>query len=80
MMVSDEKWCAIGSCNLDGLSIHQNQEVMLVATDAAFTDTLHTHFEQDKAQSVRFSYADWQARPFSQTLAGWGLLPLRRVI
>ncbi len=33
MMIIDEDWSAIGSCNLDGLSIHHNHEVMLVSNE-----------------------------------------------
>ena len=40
MMVIDEDWAAIGSCNLDGLSLYKNQEAMIVATNKDFVSTL----------------------------------------
>ncbi len=80
MMIIDSEWSAIGSCNLDGLSIHHNQEVMLVSVYPEFTASLDKHFEVDKSSSVRFSYADWQARPVSQKIAGCVLLPFRHYL
>lgn len=77
MMVIDDDWSAIGSCNLDGLSIHQNQEVMLISTEENFTKILKGHFSEDKENSVRFSYADWQARPILQKISGTILYPFR---
>ena len=80
VMIIDDKWSAIGSCNLDGLSIHQNQEAMLVSNDSAFSGTLLSHFNEDMKNSVRFSYADWQSRSFSQKVMGYLLFPFRHYL
>ena len=75
MMLVDEQNAAIGSCNLDGLSLYRNQEVMLTSCDEAFTRELSSHFETDKTASARFSYADWESRPLHQKIAGYALQP-----
>lgn len=80
MMTIDDGWSAIGSCNLDGLSLHHNQEAMLVSTDRGLTNELVKHFEKDKLGSVRFSYTDWQARPLSQKLSGAILAPVKHYL
>lgn len=77
MMLIDDKWAAIGSCNLDGLSIHQNQEAMLVSHDAKFIDELQSHFDIDKSKSARFTLADWKARPITQKLTGLAFTPFK---
>lgn len=78
MMIVDKSWTAIGSCNLDGLSLHQNLEAMLTATDDSCIHTLLEHFEEDKSKSKRFSYENWRTRPLSEKLMGNLYYPMRR--
>lgn len=80
MMIVDRSWAAIGSCNLDGLSLHQNHEAMLTARDDSFIQTLLDHFEEDKFKSKGFSYANWRARPFSEKLMSNLYHPMRRYL
>jgi len=80
MMIIDEAWAAIGSCNLDGLSINHNQEAMLVSTDDNFIKELSGHFADDETSSVRFSYADWQTRPLSQKIMGAVYMPFAKYL
>lgn len=80
MMIIDDKWSAIGSFNLDGLSINHNQEAMLVSTQKDFTSELLEHFEKDKSNSLRFSYANWQARPISQKIFGAIMSPVKKYL
>ncbi len=77
MMVIDENWAAIGSCNLDGLSLHHNHEVMLVATDEAVVKTLTAHFAEDKHCSRAFRLDDWRRRPLIERICGYGFYPLQ---
>ena len=79
-MIIDDKIAAIGSCNLDGLSIHQNQEIMLVTTNQESVDNLNAHFEQDKLNSRLFTYQDWQNRPLHQKISGYLLKPFKRYL
>lgn len=79
-MIIDAEWAAIGSCNLDGLSIHENQEAMLASTQPAFVQALDRQYDDDLASSARFTLTDWQARPLHQKLAGWLLSPFRRYL
>lgn len=80
MMIVDDDWSAIGSCNLDGLSIHQNQEAMLVSNDRYFSEELISHFDEDLKNAVRFTHEDWRSRPLSEKLAGYALFPFRRYL
>ncbi len=69
-MLVDESWCAIGSSNLDGLSLHHNQEVMLTSTDKSFVNELLSHYEADIAKAQKFTLSDWQNRRLSEKLMG----------
>lgn len=62
MMIIDKQWAAIGSHNLDGLSIKQNEEIMLTSIEQDFVNTLLTHFREDLHQSERYTLEDWQDR------------------
>lgn len=73
----DDTWTAIGSFNLDGLSLQQNEELMLTSADKSFNQTLLEHYKADKNNAEHFTYQDWQARPLSEKVASKFLLPLR---
>lgn len=77
MMIIDHTWAAIGSCNLDGLSMHRNQEVMLTITCPDVITTLHTHIKKDISESSVFSYTDWKNRPLSQKISARLLSPFK---
>jgi len=75
VMIIDGNWSALGSCNLDGLSLNHNQEVMIASDDDDFTSTLMQHFEGDIKQSNRFDHRQWQHRPLSEKWMGHLLSP-----
>jgi cardiolipin synthase len=79
-MIIDDEWAAIGSCNLDGLSIHHNREAMLVGSEQRFVSNMIREFNQVKKQSIRFSFEDWQARSLHHKLFGQALSPLRHYL
>jgi len=79
-MVIDDSWAAMGSCNLDGLSIHHNREAMLIGTEHSFVERILEEFSIVQNDSLRFSYEDWQARPISQIILGNLLKPLRNYL
>ncbi|MAR56264.1 MAG: hypothetical protein CMM93_03695 [Rickettsiales bacterium] len=77
MMIIDEEWSAIGSCNLDGLSLHRNQEAMLCSSHPKFIQALMSHFNQDLESVELMTLRDWQNRPMHERIMGYLLLPLR---
>jgi cardiolipin synthase len=79
-MIIDQSWCAIGSCNLDGLSIHHNQEIMIASTNADFVKELRKHYDKDIEHAVRLQYSDWQSRPYSEKIMGSLLSPTRHYL
>lgn len=80
MMIVDDEWASIGSCNLDGLSLHHNQEAMIVSHQPVFIATLQDHFSRDKAHSLPFTHAAWANRSLVQKLAGHALFPLKHYL
>lgn len=80
MMIIDNDWAALGSCNLDGLSIKQNEEMMLVTNRTHMIEVMHGHFDHDLSQCERMRYADWRRRPLLQKIAGHALMPMRRYL
>jgi cardiolipin synthase len=80
MMSFDDEIGAIGSCNMDGLSIQQNEEVMLIAKDRAFVKEMLANYANDRAQSDRYELVDWNNRPFHQALVGYLCLPFKRYL
>ncbi|WP_417318892.1 phospholipase D-like domain-containing protein [Emcibacter sp.] len=80
MMIVDGNWAAIGSCNLDGLSLHQNHEAMLVSNRKEIVETLGDHFSRDLAQSPSYEMPDWRGRPLKEKLAGYLFYPFRRYL
>ncbi len=80
MMIIDDNWGAIGSCNLDGLSLHQNQESMLVSTDPEFVSQISNHFKIDRDAANQYSLKDWQKRPIMDKMAARILLPFRKFL
>ncbi len=79
-VIIDDSWCALGSFNLDGLSIRQNEEVMVTTGDSTYITELQQQFEKDRAASRRFTYEEWRRRPLSEKLAGTLLFPFRRYL
>ncbi|WP_262692895.1 phospholipase D-like domain-containing protein [Kordiimonas aestuarii] len=77
-VIVDDSWCAIGSFNLDGLSMKQNEEVMITTGDSNFIAELQEQFEQDRTRSRPFTTDDWHGRPLSEKITGTLLRPFRR--
>lgn len=79
-MIIDEQWAAVGSCNLDGLSLHVNQEASIVTTNDEAVRTLSHHFDDDVMHAHEFTAKDWQARPVLQKICGVAFQPLKRFL
>ncbi len=65
-VVVDEKWCAVGSYNLDHRSLHHNLEANLQTTDAPFAAELRRRFEFGLAGAREITLDDWKRRPWTQ--------------
>ncbi|WP_020400436.1 phospholipase D-like domain-containing protein [Kordiimonas gwangyangensis] len=79
-VVIDDSWCAIGSFNLDGLSMRQNEEVMVTTGDSNFIAELQEQFERDLMHSRAFTMRNWKNRPLSEKLTGALLVPFRKYL
>lgn len=66
----DKNWAAVGSHNLDGLSLYRNHEVMLSTNHQPLIDDLHSHFDHDILNSRPYKLYDWENRSFQEKLLG----------
>lgn len=80
MMIIDGKWGAIGSCNLDNLSLKHNEEIMLVSEDLEFCEALTQHFKEDRSQSSIYTMVKWLNRPLNEKIMGNLLFPMREYL
>lgn len=69
--VIDGLWSAVGSYNLDNLSIMRNLEVAAIVIDERFGKRLEDLFEADCANSTEVNLAAWRRR-------GWGKVLLEQ--
>jgi len=63
--VIDGVWSAVGSFNLDNLSIVHNLEVTAIVLDENFGECMEALFEKDCQNSAEVNLAEWRKR-------GWG--------
>jgi cardiolipin synthase len=77
MLVADRFLVSVGSTNLDIRSLRLNDEANLNIYDAAFAGHMTQVFEADLARSTPYTAAMWAARPWSQRLAEWLLVPIK---
>ncbi len=75
-----DDWAAIGSFNLDSLSVKRNEELMITSQDPDVLETLESHWHNDIQQSQAVSYQDWQQRALQQKVLETTLWPLRAYI
>ncbi len=80
MMIIDRKWAAIGSCNLDGLSIRQNEEIMLATSRESVVEELFTHYQADLQGCKPFTIADWHNRTIKEKFVGAVCYPFRHYL
>jgi cardiolipin synthase len=64
-MVVDGIWSAVGSYNIDHLSVAQNYELIAVVSDADFGRRMEEMFAADMARSREITRSAWRNR-------GWG--------
>ena len=68
VMIVDGFMVSAGSTNFDDRSFRLNDEASLNIYDESFAARQQQIFDADQAQSRRVTYAEWQARPFSEKL------------
>jgi cardiolipin synthase len=68
MAVIDGVWCAVGSYNLDHVSLRMNLEVNIHALDCDLAATMKERFAEDFSRSREIKLEDWRRRPLSAKL------------
>lgn len=71
MMTVDDKFCTIGSSNLDSRSLRCDYEINTVIFDPEFTAQLNDMFFQDVNNSIKMSDKYYQSKTTWQKLSGW---------
>jgi len=77
MFVADSYLVSVGSTNLDIRSLRLNDEANLNVYDAAFGAQMTAIFEGDLARARPYTAQMWAARPWSQRLAEWIIVPIK---
>lgn len=63
-LVIDDKFCTVGTTNMDYRSFLTNFEVNAFIYDQEITKILTNHFEQDLKDSTPLTLEEWKKRPF----------------
>ena len=70
MLLVDDLWAVVGTTNLDNRSFEHNDEVNLVARDAATARRLSDDNDRDIANSREITLDEWKRRPLLEKLIG----------
>lgn len=76
--VIDGVWSAIGSYNLDYVSLLSNLEVMIQAVDRDLGQQMINVFKDDLNECHELSLTEWKRRPWWRKLAEWFFYKFRR--
>lgn len=77
-VVVDRRWSAIGSSNLDSLSLRKNLELDVEIHGTAVGEELARIFRRDRAACRPFTADEWRSRnPLRRTASRWALLGRR---
>ena len=71
MMIVDDKFCTVGSANLDSRSLRCDYEVNTVIFDPDVTSQLVSMFEADKKSSVLMDTGYWQDKTTWKRFVAW---------
>ena len=77
LLVVDGEMVSVGSTNFDIRSFRLNDEASLNVYDSTFAARMTEVFEQDLAQSRRYTYEAWTRRPLREKLSEKFVLPLK---
>jgi len=78
VLVVDGAFTSVGSTNFDNRSFQLNDEVNLNVFDEEFALQQAQIFADDLAHAHRYTYQDWQSRPWLQKGLNWIARPFRR--
>ena len=70
MLIVDDLWSVVGTTNFDNRSFEHNDEVNLVARDAATARRLSEDHERDITNSREITLRMWKRRPLVEKLVG----------
>lgn len=78
--VVDDRWCTVGTHNLDHRSLLYNLEVNITIEDATVASELadKTRFDIERSSTVTLD--DWKYRPLSERLLEWFFFRFRRLM
>jgi cardiolipin synthase len=68
LMIVDDVWVSVGSCNFDNRSFRLNDEANLNAHDAELARRLAADFDADLGRAKRITPEAWRARPLHERL------------
>lgn len=75
--IIDERFCTIGSYNLDERSFRKNLEINVAVEDEAFAKHVRASFERDVAVSRRVDLRHWRDRSLARRGVEWLAFALR---
>lgn len=70
-MMVDDKFCTVGSTNLNSRSLRYDYEVNAFIFDPRVTDELSDMFNDDKRQSTVMTDENWKKRSRWHRFVGW---------
>jgi cardiolipin synthase len=68
LMIVDECWATVGSCNMDPLSFFHNRESNMIINDRGVAMALHKDFLNDLNNSSEITFRFLNSRPFWQRM------------
>ena len=68
VMIVDDVWVSVGSTNFDSRSFRLNDEANLNIYDHVFAQRQIDTFEDDLTKSRKFTYEEWQKRPWTEKI------------
>jgi cardiolipin synthase len=77
MLIFDGLMVSVGSTNFDMRSFELNDEASLNVYSDVFAGEMTAVFEKDMASANRYSFEQWQHRPWLQKIAERILIPIR---
>ncbi|MDE2037704.1 MAG: hypothetical protein KGI69_00555 [Patescibacteria group bacterium] len=79
-VVIDDEWAAVGSLNLDNVSLLYNFEANMVSTSSRFAEELAAHFVRDMSVSKEVLPHEWKARFFIEKLPEYAIKLVRKFL
>lgn len=78
LILVDDRAACVGSANVNGRSMRQDDEISMVLYGEAAIAQLSADFEADLERSTRIPDAAWRERPWYRRLAEWCVWRFRR--